>query len=463
MSVTVKFYSFAKRINSTKQPSGAASLSADCIIKRGSSIVNPSIELDIGLSTNPSSYNYAYISEWNRYYFVHDWVFNDRLWTAQLSSDPMASVKTEIGTYVGYVARAASSYNLNIVDNYYPALADNTHEASITTSPFDNPSGGSYIIGIMGKGTSNTGGAVTYYRASSGGIKALLNYLMDDPSGYGVSDISNELLKCVFNPLQYIVSCMWVPFSPPVVNTNDIDFGWWSMSIAGIARLSSLDWGTNINFTIPKHPKAATRGVYLNLPPFSRYSLEAGPWGIIPLDAFNLLGASQLDCNYKVDLITGSGKFGIKYRDKLIYEQMVSAQIGVPIQLGQNVINQGALSNGLDSVVDIAKSVMHGDVAGLLKSGLSAIGDAAAITQSVPSTMGSNGTLSYNNIFGLMADFLDIADEDIASRGRPLCKAVQISTLSGYAQCIDADPELSCTDGEAEIVRSYMNGGFYYE
>ena len=79
MSITIKFYTFAKRINSTKQPTGAAALSSDCIIKRGSSIINPTIELDIGLATSPAAYNYAYIADWNRYYWVQDWIFNERL------------------------------------------------------------------------------------------------------------------------------------------------------------------------------------------------------------------------------------------------------------------------------------------------------------------------------------------------------------------------------------------------
>ena len=462
MSITVNFYTFAKRVNSTKTPTATADLSADCIIKRGSSIISPTIELDLGLASSPAAYNYAYISDWNRYYFVSDWVFNDRLWTAQLKSDPMASFKSSIGSYTGYVARAASSYDLSVVDAYYPALAKNTHDADIQTSPFGDLSSASFIVGIIGKGSGNNGGAVTYYRATSSAIKTLNNYLLDDPSIYNQSDISDELLKCIFNPIQYIVSCMWIPFSPPVIN-SDVEIGWWDVSISGMERISGLDWGSNLTFTIPKHPKAATRGAYLNLPPFSRYTLEAGPWGFIPVDPFNLLDTTSLSCVYKVDLITGSGRFNIKFRDKLIYEHGVTAQIGVPIQMGQNLINQGALTGAAGSMTNLFQSALTGDVAGALVNGLSAIGDAAKLTQSVPSTIGSNGTLSFNNNFGLMADFLDIADEDISSRGRPLCKAVQLSSLSGYVQCVDADPEIACTIEENNTIRSYLNGGFYYE
>ena len=131
--------------------------------------------------------------------------------------------------------------------------------------------------------------------------------------------------------------------------------------------------------------------------------------------------------------------------------------------MGQNVINQGALAGAATSVADLFKSAVTGNLAGMVSSGLTAIGDAAQVSQSIPSTIGSNGTLSFNNGFGLMADFLDIADEDLSSRGRPLCKAVQLSGLSGYVQCIDADPEIACTVEEGDSIRAYLNGGFYYE
>ena len=459
----VNFYTFAKRINSTKQPTGTGT-EYDCIIKRGSSIIGPTIELDYGLATSPAALNYAYIADWNRYYYVSNWIFNERLWTAQLSVDPLASFKTEIGAYTGYVLRSASSYDTRIVDALYPAKAQNTHEADIQTSPFldSNAPNGYFILGCQGDSADGNGGSVTYYRADPGAIQGLINAFLSNPSQYGQSDISDDLLKCIFNPLQYMVSCMWVPFKPSIGN-GDVGFGWWSFSSASIKPLSSLEYGANLQFTIPKHPKAATRGAYLNLPPFAKYKLEAGPWGIIPLDGFNLMDASKLDCTYKVDLMTGSGRFDIKYRDKLCYEQSLTCQVGVPVQIGQNVINQGAITGLLEHTQQGAKSLFHGNLSGAMLDAYGAIGDAAALGVAVPSSIGSNGTRSFNNSFALMADFLDITDEDLASRGRPLCQAKKLNTLSGYILCSDADPEIACTDNEDAAIRNYLNGGFYYE
>ena len=463
MSFTALFYTFSKRINSTKQPTGTGT-SYDIILKDGSSAISPSIQLDVGQSGNPTALNYCYIAAFNRYYWVSDWYFRGRLWEAHLKCDVLASFKAAIGSTTAYVSRAASSYDGDIVDRYYPAIAENTQSANTVTSEFTTDlDSGSYVIGIQGKGSGGNGGAVTYYTATAAGMKSLVNYMLSDPTIYNVSDITEELLKCVFNPLQYIVSCMWFPFST-ISTSGSVDFGWWTASVSGIHRLGGgLRWTRNQSFTIPKHPKAASRGNYLNLPPFSSYALEAGPFGVIPLDPFNLIDTTSLGVVYNVDLMTGTGRIGIKQRDHVVYLEEHTAQIGVPIQLGQNMFNQGAVVNAASEVSGTIGSLLSGNVTGALVNGLSAIGDAAMATQGIPSSIGSNGSISFNNIFGIIANFLDIVDEDLTSRGRPLCKSRQLSGLSGYIMCEDADPQISCTDAELREVVSYLNGGFYYE
>lgn len=458
MSFTATLYTFSKRVNSTAQPSSGSDYSI--ILKDACSIIAPVIGLDLGASNSPAAYNYCYIPTFNRYYFISNWRWENRLWWAECKVDSLASFKTQIGASNCYIARSSSNYNNRVVDNYYPALAKNTHAAETGTSPFNKT--GTYVIGVQGKGSGGNGGAVTYYSGGASAIKNLVNYMLVDPSSYGVSEISDELLKCIFNPLQYIVSCMWFPFTVPT-SGSDLSFGWWDATISGLNRVSQLEWGSNLSITIPKHPKAATRGAYLNLPPFSTYKLEAAQWGIIPLDNFNLMDATSLDLDWKVDIMTGSGRLGIKFRDKIIYESIYTAQIGVPVQLGQNMFNQGALAGASGGLINTAKSAITGDPAGMLSNGLSAIGDAAALTQSIPSMVGSNGTMSFNNIFGILADFLDIADEDLQSRGRPLCSPKTINTLSGFVMCMDADPAISCSETELSEIVAYMNGGFFYE
>lgn len=448
------FSGFSKKPNSTKQPSGGTSYTVR--LKENCSVLKP-VFLLAGYDL---SHNYV---KWgSRYYYIDDIVIvGNELAEYHCTPDAFATFKANIGASQQYVLRSASSYNGRIVDNYYPCKAQNTHEASIITSPFDK-SEGTYVIGIQGKGSGGNGGAVTYYAGDKTELKKLVNYMLSSPSSYNVSEISEELLTCIFNPLQFIVSCMWFPFSVPVT-LGDLTVGWWQVSGINIKPVSSLEWGTNFTVPIPKHPKAGSRGAYLNLPPYSKYRLEAGPWGVIPLDNFNLMDATELSCDYKVDLMTGTGRLNVKFRDKLIYENIYTAQIGVPIQLGQNVLNQGALTGASTGIVDTIKSAVTGDAVGMLFNGLGAIGDASALSQGVPSMMGSNGTISFNNIFGIMADFLDIADDNLAENGRPLCEVRTISSLSGYILCEKADLDLPASPIEKATIISAMNEGFYYE
>lgn len=63
-------------------------------LREESSIVNPSILIQ---TENPSSYNYAYIPEFNRYYFIADAVsVRTNIWRLSLHTDVLMSFKDGI-------------------------------------------------------------------------------------------------------------------------------------------------------------------------------------------------------------------------------------------------------------------------------------------------------------------------------------------------------------------------------
>lgn len=465
------FYTFSKRINSTKQPSGGTSYSIE--LKAGSSAINPTIKLDIGQAGNPTAYNYAYISEFNRYYHIRDWRWEERLWVADCKVDSMASWKTDIGSYTAYVSRAAAAYDGDIMDAYYPAKAEVTEiKQDATVDPgFIRPdithsiNDGTFVVGVQGKNASQNGGAVTYYAVKPAAIRAITDYLLD-PQNYNIMDIEDDLLKCIFNPMQFIVSCLWFPFSM-ILGSDNIEVGWWDISMpAGMQVckvLSDPVYTRNVTYPIPKHPQAAARGNYLNMQPYSQYMINAGPWGAIPIDNRQLLDETSLSCVMNIDLMTGTGRLSIVGKNSLVYIEDHVAQIGVPVQLGQNMLNQGALFNGIGSGVSTIGSAVGLHPGSMLTNGLAAIYDVASLTQAQPVSVSSNGSMAFNTLFNIVGRFLTIVDEDRASRGRPLCQPKTISSLSGYILCEDADPQIPCTAQELSEIVSYMNNGFYYE
>ena len=53
MSFNATFYTFSKKLNSTKQPSGGSNYQIE--LKDSSGMLNPTIKLDVGQSGNPTA------------------------------------------------------------------------------------------------------------------------------------------------------------------------------------------------------------------------------------------------------------------------------------------------------------------------------------------------------------------------------------------------------------------------
>lgn len=464
MSFTATFYTFSKKQNSTAQPSSGTDYSI--ILKDSCDILTPVLQLQTGQSDNPTAFNYCYIPAFSRFYWVR-WEWVNRLWVAKCSIDTLASWKSYIGSYSAYVTRAASSYDGDIIDMYYPAKCEITEiKGSVSQDPSWTHaiSSGTFVIGVQGDAASPNGGAVTYYAVKPSAIAALTSYLLDVQNVYTGDEISDDLLKCIFNPMQFIVSCMWFPFSL-TMGADDINVGWWTINTSSgtCKKITDPIYTRNLSYTVPKHPQAASRGAYLNQSPFSTYTINAGAWGVLPVNTQQLMDETSLNCIMNIDLYTGSGRLSIIGKDNLAYIEDHVAQIGVPIQLGQNMLNQGALSNSANNIGGMVSNFASGNALGALVSGISAIGDVAALSQAIPVSVGSNGSMAFNNTFNMIGRFLTIVDEDLSSRGRPLCKAVTLSSLSGFVMCADAEPSIPCTDMELGQIISYLNNGFYYE
>ena len=106
--ININFYTFSKKENSTKRPTGAGTV-LSCNIKSRSSIVNPFIEL----KTNPTAFNYCYIPSFNRYYYISDITFDSGLWLVTCRIDVLATYKTEIGNTSMYILRSWKKLPLN--------------------------------------------------------------------------------------------------------------------------------------------------------------------------------------------------------------------------------------------------------------------------------------------------------------------------------------------------------------
>lgn len=507
----IDFYTtFAKRVNSTKRPSGTPAKELTGYLREPCSVISPRIKIErLQADENPENLTYAYIPNFQRYYFVNDWTWADGLWYCSMTVDALASWKTQIGDLEEYVQRLDSTTDFNgaITDTKYPATTDFSIESTAFQNPFtESLAQGTYIVGIINGDTAETVGAINYYAMTPVQFGRFKQYLFSDSNllamdiidGQGqmlIEDISKELLKTMYNPYQYIASCMWypIPMSSLPVGTelSSIKLGWWNYPISG-RRLQSQTMTLTENALMPEHPQV-TRGKYLDYAPYTKRTLY-GKFGSFPIDTSFMEVGSYLINFYYIDLVTGQCKVqfyasetsGGQNRKQLGETDFL---LGVPVQIAQigkdylgtsvNIIettktaSTGALIGSLvggfgGTAVAPGGGSASGALAGAIIGGVmeSARGIYNTIDSAMPQmkSSGTNGSFMGTQISTvLISQFFVIVDENITHRGRPLCEVRTIKNLSGYIECADGDIQFPCTLTEKKLIGQHLTGGFFWE
>lgn len=475
----VRFYNLSKRSNSTKQPTGTGS-EYNCILKSASGILRPVIELQLSITQAPA-WNYAYIPDYNRYYWITDCVYSGRLWEISLAVDPLASFKTDIGGSTLYVLRASAEKDGAITDMMYPLKETYTAEAGeIISTPWwtlaPGVSSGYFVVGIMGRITDATqAGGITYLVMGPNQFKEFTEKLFaDDLSYYTGTDplgIGESLAKMIFNPAEYINSVTWIPGEPGGVTiaANGWHVGWWSydQAVKTLSPASRLTYSATLSFSA--HPAASARGVFMNSAPFTQRWVFLPRVGYVTLDTNYLTDKSGIVVNLEVDPITGAGVYTISPQGGGAPLERIGCQIGVPVQLAQTGISFTEAWGAIESTVGagmsaaLSASPSSGSVASLD----AAIGSVSSILSPHITKIGSQG--GYLGLVGagspiMLSVFRDVAEADNTENGSPLCKNRQLSTLGGYIKVMHGDISASgATGSELDQIRGYLESGFYYE
>lgn len=497
MAINVTLYSFTKRENSTKQPTSGGTVFS-CTMIDDTSLMNPTFKLSI--ASNPIGNNYCYVADFNRYYFIRDISTYQNFWYIRCECDVLASFKTEIGTGSHYVLRSASSYDGTISDTVYPASTDvsayidyaNNYTGKTTGDPLSWSLGHCYILGIVGYTDEaiKQYGSLIYYIMNGLTLRFFLKYLMDNIAtpgdswgGIATTEYSEGVQKALINPIQYIKSCMIMPFDQDDIvgsAVSTVKFGYYNWTVPGGGKVICV---TDVNVVktkeyttidIRQHPQAATRGTYLNCQPFSKYTLHFGPWGDIDLDPILLNGNNRIIIETLYDLVSGVGRLivtGNINTAEVLYNG--SVKIGVDINLSQVYKDalgyEAATTNGIFSSISAGISLGMGYLPALgegLNIASAGVQDMTRLNYPTVSGVGDMGTLlalhDPKNLY-VTSRFNHIVDENLTEIGRPLCQTKVINTLSGYILCQLADAQISGTADEARKINQYMNTGFFYE
>ena len=503
---SIHLYNFTKRINSTKRPALSdtyQNLTGE--FRAPCSVTQPVvlIEVPTGVDLFTGYYNYAYIPSWTRYYFVDDIVVvADKLAELHLRVDVLATYRGTIGNSTQYVSRSSALKNGNITDNMYPVTNNNTVSNESISSEVDwwmlNPgeiSDGYYVIGIINK-NSNAIGAVSYYVMDQAGFARLRYNLLSTTSysNMSFSEIEEPLYKSLFNPFQYVVSCVWFPIKPPTTTIGSfvIDFGFFQVSTY-LDHMWYLD-GTTAYYessalVTVNHPQISD-GQYFQYAPFTKRRLILQPFGEIELDCSKITDINHvLKIRSWIDFTTGDCVVrivNIAEGDAICGG--ASAKLGVPIamaQVSQNVL--GAMQGQVQAITGGVKMIAGGaDIIAGISSGTGISGGVNALSSGINQTVngivsaaeayapkvvsgGTNGSLLSTVVTPIYeVQFFRSTAPDYLRLGAPLCETKQISTLSsngGYIKCENARITSAVGAYSTEIVacEAYMNSGFYYE
>ena len=485
--MTVRFWTFAKKANSTARPNANPAYTFTCTLKDASGVLRPVLEIYQSANFNPSGLNYAQIVEYGRYYFVSDWQWIIGRWEATLQVDSLATYKTEIGNSEKYVLRSAKVNTPSAVDTLYPALAWKPSYYYDTVSfnfsrSFDY---GVYILGIANRASSGIG-AITYYALGSSTIRRLVEYMLPQVADWlqSFTAFTDVMYRSIYNPFDYIKSCRWFPVS--YTPSNPLEYLMFGNYLANepnneiYARQLDDDvrtWYSDSRTLVLPIGWLSLEGKY-RTPPYAHLYLVANPWGVIELDPLDFTDSRQIKCYVYADFISGDGILKI-YKIVGSNEYFITqktAKISVDVNLSQASVDARGVLGGIGSAAAgigtmIATGGASAAVTGAIMAGS---GVSNAVAAGVPSLSGSVG-MSFDSAVAMEGQIMLVyqstyfAQENPDEFGKPLLETRVLSTLaadsnqSGYIKCGDGDIAIDGYPEEVEEISNYLTGGFYYE
>lgn len=321
-----QFYNFPKQPNSMAIPASGSGVGINGRINdASSSVISPVIRIaghyNASIEAPPYliRYNYVYISEYGRFYFINDWHYNsDNTWTAFCQVDVLGSFQAAIRQSDAYIERSSlvDLYDDKIVDVFYPSTPDYRLATSAYTldSWSANPQDGCFVIGVL-TNDDPIYGSLNYYVLSALGLTALIHNMMDSMGGSQSdwttsNDIIDKTLKTIVNPMQYITTCKWFPFQKQGTGASPLVLGSWASGTSA-HKLSYNESVYTFPFQIPlpAFPESSIEvdAQYPKFPPYTTCNLYSKLFGAMEISPIDIYGANKLHTTIQVNLISGDG------------------------------------------------------------------------------------------------------------------------------------------------------------
>ena len=445
-SVSVTFYSgFKKRRNSTKQPTGGTSLS--CLLKENTTVEAPTFII------KEDGSSYTYCSAFGNYYYVTKREYVPPHWHMHCAMDYMATFKTDIGSSSQYIERANATWGVadNRLLDQLPTETGPTTSFSLINggeSPiFPSANSGSYVVTIAGNTMSGTG--AYYWTFSPSEFETFMATFMNNFGWSDPASLLTDQMKALIEPQNWIQDIRWYPFecSHKYESKSPVYCGAWNTQAEGWV-MSDTDKFTNLGqFLIPKHPQSSTEGLFLNSSTYSTYTLIDPFFGVISIDGNSICDCSVINYDIEVDPTCGFGHMRLSASVNNVNVILTdrTTEFGVPCFMTYQSrdflssiqgVNPLAIGGNLAKTIAFPKTEVTGSVA---------------------------SRVMYQWQPVLACEFYRIKPLNPALQGRPVCATYTINSFSGYVKCFSGEVNtIGNPEAKAEV-KSFLEGGFFYE
>ena len=447
---------FAKASNETKQPDlEHPTKTTNCELKQITSYGNPVFTI---ASESYPTYVYAYIAEMNRYYFVKGTKQGNRhMFDLECELDPLATCKTDIGSYTCYIERTSDSsyYNTDIADSALSVEDLVEHEAKAVTPIFSDTSG-TYVARIVGKDVS---GVATYVFQSLSEIGQIFNpvyaqyFQSGDWSSLHIGDFVQAFL-C--DPSKYLIGAYYSPLGSGAytghTTSETINVGFYPTNVAG-ARITTPKFDVG-PITLNK-PTSIYSDFRKTDAAFSSYSMYLPAVGNVTLSPDIMDEALSIKCC--IDLLVGDIFYELYAGTSLVGTYQGNCYASLQLAKGDASGGASFISGALQTAGAVA--------AGSALAVPSAIETVKSAMTPTPSINGSQaGVSALRALPDIVVSVMQKSSGEfpVNQVGRPCCKNLQISNLSGYVKCGNPSISLAVESDIRDKVNSLLASGFYY-
>lgn len=490
-------------------------LSIEGTLRDNTSIVNPTIVVQ---TSGLISANYAYIEEFNRYYFINDIVaINLFLYEISMTCDVLMTYKNNILSLPALVSRNQSVYNEYISDDRAPLQNNNEVSIDIIAKIFNADRGldGQYLLVVNNNSNSFIRGSLSLPEplnslsaTSVTSCRGFTTYLISDIAFQAVSSIC-------FNNENYttgIISCIALPFKVDTSNSNEttpiringeqIQSGeslqavGYDLSLSSNADLAQkcLVY-SSLEFSIGAHENN-----FRDYEPYTEYSIYIPYLGWRDLNAIEVVNhilqlvyvINPTSASANVFLITNANnillneecQLGVSYEFTVTNLKQLEDQrllLNANLLTGINSATSQAVSGLLTGAAGVATqnpqaiasggANIYGAVVSGVNAGINYSAQMATLHNKANCTpsSGFNGTISPQSIMIRRAKTIipvyennDKYDKYLSLNGRPLNETRILNELSGYTEVLNIhlDNISNALKIELDMISQILSSGF---